>query len=157
MPPCLTHCIIRHGSKVKWSNPGKGVAPSPTPWCSSYRKGSHRVTLDYGHQLYNFLGFVFWPGLANLFVSWNPREFYTSNFRGKILIVCIPFGSIVKFHFLSQFRADHLPHPVMSRLIILLSLFDTFAHYVINRFITTLPTLAILLRSIDFRFYIISP
>ena len=28
--------------------PGNGVAPSPTPWCSSYRKGSLRVTLDYG-------------------------------------------------------------------------------------------------------------
>ena len=27
--------------------------PIPTPWCSSYGKGSHRVTLDYGHQLYN--------------------------------------------------------------------------------------------------------
>ena len=22
--------------KGKWSNSGKGVAPSPTPWCSSY-------------------------------------------------------------------------------------------------------------------------
>ena len=22
--------------KIKWSNPGKGVVPSPTPWCSSY-------------------------------------------------------------------------------------------------------------------------
>ena len=29
-----------------------GVAPSPTLWCSSYRKGSLRVTLDYGRQLY---------------------------------------------------------------------------------------------------------
>ena len=28
------------------------VAPSPTPWCCSYRKGSLRVTLDYGRQLY---------------------------------------------------------------------------------------------------------
>ena len=28
------------------------LAPSPTPWCSSYRKGSLRVTLDYGRQLY---------------------------------------------------------------------------------------------------------
>ena len=52
MPPCLTLSIIRYGSRVKWSNPGKGVAPSPTPWCSSYRKGSLRVTLDYGRQLY---------------------------------------------------------------------------------------------------------
>ena len=32
--------------RIKWSNPGKGVAPSPTSWCSSYRKGSLRVTLD---------------------------------------------------------------------------------------------------------------
>ena len=48
IPPCLTFSIIRYGSRVKWSNPGNGVAPSPTPWCSSYRKGSLRVTLDYG-------------------------------------------------------------------------------------------------------------
>ena len=44
IPPCLTLSIIRYGSRVKWSNPGNGVAPSPTPWCSSYRKGSLRVT-----------------------------------------------------------------------------------------------------------------
>ena len=25
-PPCLTLSIIRHGSRIKWSNPGKGVA-----------------------------------------------------------------------------------------------------------------------------------
>ena len=48
IPPCLTLSIVRYGSRVKWSNPGNGVAPSPTPWCSSYRKGSLRVTLDYG-------------------------------------------------------------------------------------------------------------
>ena len=52
MPPCLTLSIIRYGSRVKWSNSGKGVAPSPTPWCSSYRKGSLRVTLDYCRQFY---------------------------------------------------------------------------------------------------------
>ena len=52
IPPCLTLSIIRCGSRVKWSNPGNGVAPSPTPWCSSYRKGSLRVTLDYGRKLY---------------------------------------------------------------------------------------------------------
>ena len=49
---CLTLSIIRYGSRVKWSNPRKGVVPSPSPWCSSYRKGSLRVTLDYGRQLY---------------------------------------------------------------------------------------------------------
>ena len=33
---CLTLSIIRYVSRVKWSNPGKGVAPSATPQCSSY-------------------------------------------------------------------------------------------------------------------------
>ena len=36
MPPCLTLSTIRYISRVKWSNPGKGVAPSPTPQCSSF-------------------------------------------------------------------------------------------------------------------------
>ena len=35
----------------------EGVAPSPTPWCSSYRKGSLQVTLDYGRQLYFYMIF----------------------------------------------------------------------------------------------------
>ena len=44
------HYKVRIKGKVE--RPGKGVAPFPTPWCSSYRKGSLRVTLDYGRQLY---------------------------------------------------------------------------------------------------------
>ena len=44
--------IIRQASRVKWSNPGEGIACFLTPWCSSYRKGSLWVTLDYGRQLY---------------------------------------------------------------------------------------------------------
>ena len=32
--------------KVKWSNPGNAVAPSPTPRFSSYGKGSLQVTLN---------------------------------------------------------------------------------------------------------------
>ena len=35
----------------KWSNPRKGIAPSPTRRCSSYWKGSLLVPLDYGRQL----------------------------------------------------------------------------------------------------------
>ena len=47
IPPCLTlNNNIRYVSRVKWSNPGKRVAASPTPRCSCYRKGSLRVTLD---------------------------------------------------------------------------------------------------------------
>ena len=36
IPTCLTFSNIRYVSRVKWSNPGKGVARSPTPRCSSY-------------------------------------------------------------------------------------------------------------------------
>ena len=44
------HYKVRIKGKVEQSR--EGVAPSPTPWCSSYRKGDLRVTLDYGRQLY---------------------------------------------------------------------------------------------------------
>ena len=40
MPPCLTLNIIRYGSRVKWSNPGKGVAPYPTPCVVAIEKGA---------------------------------------------------------------------------------------------------------------------
>ena len=66
MPPCLTLSIIRYGSRVKWSNPGKGVAPFPTPWCNSYRKGSLRVTLDYGRQLYFYLNYGQNPAISDI-------------------------------------------------------------------------------------------
>ena len=52
MPPCLTLNIIMYGSRVKWVISRKGVKPFPKPWCCSYQKGSLRVTLDYGRQLY---------------------------------------------------------------------------------------------------------
>ena len=44
------HYKVRIKGKVEPSR--EGVAPSPTSWCCSYRKGSLRVTLDYGRQLY---------------------------------------------------------------------------------------------------------
>ena len=36
--PCLTLSDIRYVSRVKWNNPWKRVAPTPTPRCSSYWK-----------------------------------------------------------------------------------------------------------------------
>ena len=57
MPPCLIHSIKRYRSRVKWSNPGKEVAPSATPWCSNYQKGSFRVTLDYYYDV-EYLYFI---------------------------------------------------------------------------------------------------
>ena len=52
IPPCLTLRNIRCILRVKWSKLRNGVAPSPTPWYSSYWKGSLLVALDYGRQLY---------------------------------------------------------------------------------------------------------
>ena len=52
IPLCLTLSNIRYVSMIKWKNPGKGVAPSPTYRCSSYCKESLLVALDYGRQLY---------------------------------------------------------------------------------------------------------
>ena len=46
----FTH--IRIWQWGKWINPGKGVAPSSTPRCSSYWKGNLLVALDNSRQLY---------------------------------------------------------------------------------------------------------
>ena len=59
------HYKVRIKGKVEQSR--EGVAPSPTHWCSSYRKGSLRVTLDYGRQLY----FIYIRGSLNRF-----RDFF---------------------------------------------------------------------------------
>ena len=69
MLPCLTLSIIRYGSRVKWSNPRNGVAPSPTPQCRSYWKGNLWVTLDYSRQLYFFM----WHNISQtqLFSQWH--------------------------------------------------------------------------------------
>ena len=50
------HYKVQIKGKVEPSR--EGVAPSPTSWCSSYRKGSLRVTLDYGRQLYFLLTYI---------------------------------------------------------------------------------------------------
>ena len=55
IPPCLTLSNIRYVSRVKWRNPGKGVAAFPTPRCRRYWKESLLVALDYGRQLYLYI------------------------------------------------------------------------------------------------------
>ena len=45
IPPYLTLSSNRYVWRVKWSDIGKGVAPSPTHRCCSYWKGSLRVFL----------------------------------------------------------------------------------------------------------------
>ena len=89
IPPCLTFNILTYVSRVKWSNPREGVAPSSTPWCSSYWKGSFRVALDYGRQLcfyYTNRDWCFWhchqriikgtEGLGNKRTSRDHPKYY---------------------------------------------------------------------------------
>ena len=66
----------------------------------------------------------------------------------------IPFVCMVKFQFLVHLPVDHLAHPVLSYLTLLLCLFAAFAYYVIDYFIsvTAKPTFAILLHLIYSRF-----
>ena len=47
MPPHLTLNTIRYVSRVKWSNPGKGVVLSFTPWYSRYWSFSIYFTFTY--------------------------------------------------------------------------------------------------------------
>ena len=81
MLPCLTLSNISYVSRVKWSNPGKGVAPSPIPQCSIYWKGSLRVALDYGRQLY-------FPGKG---VAFSPTPWCSSYWKGS-LRVTVDYG-----------------------------------------------------------------
>ena len=57
IPPYLTLSIIRYVSRLKWSNPEKGVTPSPTTQCGSYWK---RVALDNFTYLVQRLVFWYW-------------------------------------------------------------------------------------------------
>ena len=72
----------------KWINPWNGVAPSSTPRCSSYWKGSRRVTLDWGRQFYLFVS----QNVEELWASHSPRLIlfcaYTNCTYGQILILC---------------------------------------------------------------------
>ena len=78
MPPYLTLSIIRYVSRVKWSNSGKGVAPSPTLQCCCYLKGSLRVTLDYGRPA----SFIYISGRRDHVLLGMPYIF-----RGEIFFI----------------------------------------------------------------------
>ena len=58
VPSSFTIIIIRYLSRVKWSNPGEGVAPFLTPRCSSYWKGSLRVTLTFDFHNSTIFAFI---------------------------------------------------------------------------------------------------
>ena len=92
MPPCLALSIIRYGSRVKWSNPGKGVAPSPTPWCRKLSKrepsGHPRLwstTYNYNNTSYemtNLYDFRFkWTATAGIRIHPNCQGWLISKIQ----------------------------------------------------------------------------
>ena len=66
IPPSLTLSNIRYVSRVKWSNPGKRVAPSPTSRCSSNWKGILLVALDYSRRLLICIYLWVWRGCVHV-------------------------------------------------------------------------------------------
>ena len=68
------HYKVPIKGKVEQSR--EGVAPSPTHWCSSYRKGSLRVTLDYGRQLVFFFFLDLNCVLMLNWIIWNRTVFW---------------------------------------------------------------------------------
>ena len=105
MPPCLTLSIIRYGSRVKWSNPGKGVAPSSAHWCCSYWKGCLQVTLDKGCQLwfnlyiYNQSWRAVWLNLGRLTLGHVGIIFIILRALSHVLssLLCFNLGNFFSF------------------------------------------------------------
>ena len=95
MPPCLTLSIIRYVLRVKWSNPGNGVVPSPTPQCSSYLKGS---------QLYFYLHI--WRKNKKQDILINFFAIITDSFK----YVCTWLGAIIflRFYIYMDFLCSHI-------------------------------------------------
>ena len=96
IPPCLTLSIITYRSTVKWSNPEKGIAPTSTPRCCHYWKGSLWVTLDYGHQQH--LLFVSFFSFFNL-ILFMPD-----------LILCMFFFFLYRGWYMAHANHGHRPN-----------------------------------------------
>ena len=129
MLPCLTLSIIRYGSRVKWSNPGKGVAPSPTTWYSSYWKGILQITLDYSRQLYIYVvhsisfQILFLQALKIVVDSWKFSmllrcilwdDFYDSKFKWALLLIVHTWNSSPLWSNLLQLQCTCCTTPTTS-------------------------------------------
>ena len=106
IPTFLTLSIIRYRSRVKWSNPGKGVASSPTPQCCSYWKRSLQVTLDLGHQLYVLLLICKCEGQQKL---WMYASMYTHT-HTHIYINIYKYIYIYMHNYIFVYTSSSLSH-----------------------------------------------
>ena len=97
------HYKVRNKGKVEQSR--EGVALSPTLRCSSYRKGSLRVTLDFGHQIYLLIWYqVILSNTDNLktvlwfqvFLSNTNNYIVSSKYFYLLIVVFCPHLNIFK-------------------------------------------------------------
>ena len=65
-----------------------------------------------------------------------PQEFVRVIFWDRCWVVHIPFVGMVKFKFLAHFPVDHIAHPIVSSLVLLLCQFAAFAYYVTDGLIS---------------------
>ena len=80
IPPCLTLSIIRYGSRVKWSNLGKGVVPSLHLGVVAIEKGAFRSSLTtvtnfttlYGGKVANHLMLI-----KNVLLTYRERQMHS--------------------------------------------------------------------------------
>ena len=118
--PCLTLSIIRYGSRVKWINPGKGVVPFPTPWCSSYQKG--RLGVGWpplcGHNHFIFLSKLFdeiilyiWKTAIVILPCIKGLVHLKSNYQPVFLTFICPVGWDCRIHRRLLCRGVRLPSP----------------------------------------------
>ena len=67
-----------------------------------------------------------------------------SIFLDRCWVVHIPFVRKVKLKFLAHFPVDHLAHPIVSSLVLLLCQFAAFVYYVSDRFVSVIIIIIII-------------
>ena len=89
MPPGLTLSIIRYELRVKWINPGNGVVPSFTPWCSSYwkREPLGCPWLGLPTLLYIYIYIYIYICSQNIYIFWEHHLLKIHNESWKFLVV----------------------------------------------------------------------
>ena len=123
---------------VKWNNPGEGVAPTPTPRCSSYWKGSLRVTLDYSRQLNFFYSYM--PSWSGIFKFGTFFQCFSS--KSRCIFALGPFFMLIIrsafllcslcSHISLQNCFDYLSFGISSFVCIVLSCLDIFLVFLLS-------------------------
>ena len=109
---CLTLSTIGYGSRVKWSNPRKGAAPSPTLWCSSYWKVNLQIAFDCCYQLYLLFYISYRDHITNKLV----RKRITAAFGlYDSLFIIVKKGKMVRYGLVTRSSEREKNHPARRR------------------------------------------